>query len=140
MVVVFIAQSHIMSRGWAVWAEHENVQGETCLANYASAERSDDPINKAVTHLPPSSDMTVHAVVTWSVPGGAVLHHPGGVFPVPLDVVPGVEVLPPPHQVHAVPHGRHPAKGQASRRRLLYLLPLARGPREDVTWLPVTMY
>ena len=79
-------------------------------------------------------------MVTWSVPGGAVLHHPGGVFPVPLNVVPGVEVLPPPHQVHAVPHGRHPAKGQTSRRWLLNLLPLARGPREDVTWLPVTMY
>ena len=63
MVLVFIAQTHMMSRGWAVWAEHENVQGETCLANYASAEerRDDDPINKAVTHLPPSSDM-----VQWS--------------------------------------------------------------------------
>ena len=79
-------------------------------------------------------------MVTWSVPGGAVLHDPGGVFPVPLYVVPGVEVLPPTHQVHAVPHGRHSAKGQASWRRLLNLLPLARGPREDVTWLPVTMY
>ena len=116
-----------------MWAEHENVQGETCLANYASAERSDDPINKAVTHLPPASHSD-----SWSVPGGAVLHHPGGVFPVPLDVVPGVEVLPAAHLVHAVSHGRHPTKGQASRGRLLNLLPLARGAREDVARLSVT--
>ncbi len=103
-----------------------------------SGEESDDPINKAVTHLPPASHSSLTGLmVTWSVPGGAVLHHPGGVFPVPLDVVPGVEVLPAAHLVHAVPHGRHPAEGQASRGRLLNLLPLARGPREDVARLSV---